>query len=159
MDLVKEFINEYGTQILMTILTAIAGAVGIVAKNIYKRVTNDQTKRDVADMCVKAVEQIYKNLTGSERYDTCVEAIAEMLDEKGIKTTELEVKMLIESAVGEFNNVFKDSGKSIENSIKKSIESVTESVYINEAETEVAMYGDPICVSMQSDPTDVDEID
>ena len=118
MEFVKEFINEYGTQILMTILTAIAGALGIVAKNIYKRVADDKTKKAVAEICVKAVEQIYKDLTGSERYDKCVEAMSDMLEEKGISISDLEIKMLIESAVGEFNDVFKDSGNGDKNSDK-----------------------------------------
>lgn len=108
MDLLLQFINEYGTQILMTILTAIAGALGLVAKRIYKRVADDKTKKEVAEICVKAVEQIYKDATGSERYSECVAAMSDMLAEKGISITDLEIKMLIEATVGEFNDVFKD---------------------------------------------------
>lgn len=108
MELFLQFVNEYGTQIIMTVLTAIAGALGIIAKNIYKRIANDKTKKEVAEICVKAVEQIYKDATGSERYAECVAAMSDMLEEKGITITDLEIKMLIEATVGEFNDVFKD---------------------------------------------------
>ena len=33
-----------------------------------------------------------------------------MLAEKGIKVTEVELRMLLESALSEFNKVFEDSG-------------------------------------------------
>ena len=35
-----------------------------------------------------------------------MESVSEMLTEKGITITDLELKMLIEAAVGEFNEVF-----------------------------------------------------
>lgn len=108
MNLFLQFVNEYGTQIIMAILTACAGALGVVCKNIYKRIANDKTKKEVAETCVKAVEQIYKDKTGSQRYKECIKAMSAMLEEKGIKISDLEIKMLIESAVGEFNDVFKD---------------------------------------------------
>ena len=41
-----------------------------------------------------------------EKYEKALEAASEMLSEKGISVTELELKMLIEAAVGEFNDVF-----------------------------------------------------
>lgn len=110
MSFFSEFWSLYGSQIILGILTAIGGAIGIVAKNIYKRVCDDKTKKEVCERCVKAVEQIYKDLTGSERYDECLKAAKKMLKEKGITITELELKVYIEAAVGEANNVFKDSG-------------------------------------------------
>lgn len=48
----------------------------------------------------------YKDLHGEEKYNKVVESVSEMLLEKGITITELELKMLVEAAVGEFNKVF-----------------------------------------------------
>lgn len=101
-----QFVSEYGNTILYTILTAIAGAFGIIIKNLYQKYINDKTKRAVAKTCVQAVEQIYSDLHGEAKYNKCVEAMSQMLAEKGIVITELEIKMLIEAAVGEFNKVF-----------------------------------------------------
>lgn len=101
-----QFVSEYGNTILYTILTAIAGAFGMIIKNLYQKYINDKTKRAVAKTCVQAVEQIYSDLHGEAKYNKCVEAMSQMLAEKGIVITELEIKMLIEAAVGEFNKVF-----------------------------------------------------
>lgn len=106
MELFTQFINEYGTTILYTILTALAGYIGIWVKSLYTKYINDKTKQDVVKTCVSAVEQLYKDLHGEEKYNKVVESVSEMLMEKGITITDLELKMLIEAAVGEFNEVF-----------------------------------------------------
>lgn len=102
-----EFINQYGTQILYTVLTAIAGYIGIVVKNMCQKFINDKTKKDVAKTVVRAVEQLYKDLHGEEKLTKAIESASEMLLEKGITITDLEIRMLIEAAVAEFNDAFK----------------------------------------------------
>ena len=87
----------------ITIVVAIMGFIGICIKNVIKKISDDKTKEQVCKTVVKAVEQMYSDLTGDERYEKAVEGISEMLAEKGISATELEVKMLIESAVKEMN--------------------------------------------------------
>ena len=47
MSILNEFITNYGSTILYTILTAIAGYLGIVVKNLYTKFINDKTKKDV----------------------------------------------------------------------------------------------------------------
>ncbi len=133
--MITEFINEYGTMILYTILTAIAGYIGLWIKSLYTKYINDKTKKDVVETCVKAVEQLYKDLHGQEKYNEVVLSVSEMLAAKGITITELEIKMLIEAAVGEFNNVFNNSGPTEQ--IPESSESVDEAVdeAIDEAES------------------------
>lgn len=102
-----EFINQYGTTILYTILTAIAGYIGLWVKSLYTKYINDKTKKDVVTTCVKAVEQLYKDLHGEEKYNEVVASASEMLALKGITITDLEIKMLIEAAVAEFNEALK----------------------------------------------------
>ena len=106
MDLLTQFISEYGTTILYGVLTAIAGALGVWVKSLYTKYINDKTKENVVKVCVGAVEQLYKELHGEEKYNKVVESATEMLEEKGITISELELKMLIESTVGEFNKAF-----------------------------------------------------
>lgn len=102
----NEFLSTYGMKILGTILTALAGYLGVVIKNLCQKYLNDKTKQDVAKTCVKAVEQIYKDLHGAEKFNKALECISDILAEKGIAVSETEMKMLIESAVAEFNEVF-----------------------------------------------------
>lgn len=99
----REFWDAYGMGILYTVITAIASFIGLAIKKVYTKFINDQTKRNVAKTCVNAVEQLYKDLHGEEKYNKCVEAMVSMLGEKGIQITELEIKMLIEAAVREIN--------------------------------------------------------
>lgn len=101
-----EFINQYGMEILYAIVTAVAGYVGIVVKNLCQRYINDKTKRAVAKSAVQFVEQVYKNIHGEEKLNTALTAASEMLAEKGITVSDLEMRVLIEAAVSEFNDAF-----------------------------------------------------
>ena len=101
-----QFVSEYGTTILYAILTAIAGWLGIVFKSLYTKYIDDKTKQAVCRTVVQGVEQIYKDLHGEEKLAKALEAASEMLAEKGIHVTDLELRMLIEAAVAEFNDAF-----------------------------------------------------
>ena len=101
-----EFINQYGMEILYAIITAIAGYIGIVVKNLCTKYINDKRKAAVAKTAVLFVEQVYKDLHGEEKLNEALLAAAEMLAEKGITVSALELRVLIEAAVGEFNNAF-----------------------------------------------------
>lgn len=110
MEFFQQFITDYGTMILYAVLTAIAGLLGTAVKNIYQKYVNDKTKREVVKTAVMAVQQLYANLDGEEKLDKALEAISDMLGEKGIGISELEMRMLIEAAVGEFKEAFKNTG-------------------------------------------------
>lgn len=110
MEFIKLFISEYGTTILYAVLTALAGYIGIVAKRLYTKYVNDKIKQAVAKTVVQAVEQIYKDLHGEEKLNKALEAASEMLAEKGITITDLEMRMLIEAALAEFNRAFEKEG-------------------------------------------------
>ena len=117
-EIVNEFISQYGVTILYAIITAVVSYVGMKIKSVFEKYINDKTKRDVAKTCVRAVEQIYKDLHGQEKLDQCIESISLLLADKGISITEIEVRMLIEAAVREMNaqlgDLFKDDEKEIE---------------------------------------------
>lgn len=108
-NLFMDFINQYGVAILYAILTALAGLLARGVKKVYEKYVNDATKRKVAKTVVLAIEQIYKDLDGPEKFDMALKSMTEMLNEKGITITTLEARMLIEAAVGEFNDVFNES--------------------------------------------------
>ncbi len=101
-----EFVSTYGATLLYTAVTFIAGYIGMTVKSLYKKYVDTQIKESVVKTCVKAVEQIYKDLHGEEKLQKALESASEMLIEKGINITELELRMLIEAAVAEFNDAF-----------------------------------------------------
>lgn len=103
MNIFKEFVSEYGLLIIYTLLTAIAGFIGTQIKRLYEKHINTDRKRKVVETCVKAVEQLYRDLDGTEKLEKAKENILEMLTQEGIVISEIEMDMLIESVVAEFN--------------------------------------------------------
>lgn len=104
MEIIMDVINEYGLQILGTILTGIASFVGLKIKSIYEKYINDKTKKSVVESTVKYVEQIYTDLHGEEKLNKALESAIEILNEKGITITDLELRVLIESVCNSFKN-------------------------------------------------------
>ena len=99
--------NEIFTTVILpvlgTALIGLAGFLGTQLQIVWKRIATDKTKKSIARTCVKAVEQLYKDLNGEEKKKKAIGNITKMLKEKGIKITDLEIEMLLESAVAEFN--------------------------------------------------------
>ena len=106
MELFLNFMNEYGTMILYAIIVAVGSWLGTQIKNIYEKHITDKMAKDVAETVVKAVEQLYHDLEGPEKYCKAIDAAEEMLSAKGINITGLELEMLIEAAVSSFNYGF-----------------------------------------------------
>lgn len=104
--MVKEFISEYGMTILYTVLASIAGFIGLQLKKLYEKCVNEDVKERVVKDCVKAVEQLYKDLSGEEKKAKAIENIVAILDSKGITVAPIEIEILIESALAEFNDAF-----------------------------------------------------
>ena len=79
-----------------------ATALGAWIGRLYKEKVNDETKRKVVKTCCTAVEQLYKDIGGAEKYRKACEGISAMLAEKGITITPLEMQMLIEEVCYDF---------------------------------------------------------
>lgn len=106
----SEFLNAiqpYLLEVIVAILTGVATYIGTRVKKLYEEKVNTETKEKVVSTVVNAVEQLYKDLKGEEKLNKCIENATEMLNEKGITVTELELRMLIESTVNSFNQAKK----------------------------------------------------
>ena len=97
-----EIINAFGNEIMGALLTAVAGAAALV----FRKWINTKVKREIAETVVEAIEQIYQTLDGPAKLEKALEAAATMMRENGIKVSALELRMLLESALGKFNDVF-----------------------------------------------------
>lgn len=105
----EEFISTYGVTIIYGILSAAVTAIGAWIGRIYKEKVNDETKRKVVKTCCKAVQQLFYDLNGKDKYNHAVDAIEAMLAEKNITITDLEIKMLIEEVCADFSTAVKES--------------------------------------------------
>ena len=102
----EDILMQYLLKILGYVLSAAALWLAYKLKKLAQKYVNTQTKKDVARTVVQAVEQIYKDLHGEDKLNKALEAASEMLTAQGIHVTGLELRTLIEDAVGEFNGVF-----------------------------------------------------
>ena len=105
-----EIFATYALPVIAAAVTALAGFLGAQLKGLYQKYINDKTKEAVVRTCVKAVEQLYHDLGGPEKLEKAKEGIEEMLNEKGIPISELEMNLLIEAVVSEFNYGFAKAG-------------------------------------------------
>lgn len=94
-----EFIQNYLLEILATIITALASFIGVSIKNAYTKYINTKTKKEIVKDTVNYVEQVFKDIHGAEKLNKAKEKALEWLNEKGIKISETELEILIESAV------------------------------------------------------------
>lgn len=104
----KEIINQF-LQILMpilaTVLTAVFTYLGNKIKNAYETKLKNETAKTIVDDTVRYVQQVYKDLNGTEKLQKAIEKAQEVLAEKGIILTDVEINMLIESSVFTLKNI------------------------------------------------------
>lgn len=99
----KEIITQMITEYLPVILTAVMTAIVGFVKSKYTKIANDSIKKDVASTTVKYIEQIYKDVHGTEKLEKAKETMLTLLEEKGIKISDVELVILLESAVKDIN--------------------------------------------------------
>lgn len=117
MDLFNQFMSQWGLEIIGTLLLAIAGTLGLLFKELATKYLNDKTKQSIAKVVVQGVEQLYKDLHGEDKLNQALSMFSEMLNEKGIKCSEFEMRLLLEAAVGEFNRVFENGNSEKETEV------------------------------------------
>ena len=105
-----EIFATYALPVIAAAVTALAGFLGAQLKSLYQKYINDKTKEAVVRTCVKAVEQLYHDLSGPEKLEKAKDGVVEMLNEKGIPISDLEMNLLIEAVVSEFNYGFARAG-------------------------------------------------
>ena len=102
-----EIVNMYGAEIIGTVLVTLFGVFGMIFKEMVAKYLDTDTKRAMAKVIVHFVEQTCKELHGEAKLKAALDMFAKLLNEKGIKASVTEMKVLLEAAVAEFNEVFK----------------------------------------------------
>lgn len=93
-----EILNQILTALLPIIL-AICTYLGARLKTKYEEKINTDIKKTVVKETVAYVQQLYGALEGPEKLQKAIEQASLLLTEKGITISEVELNMLIESAV------------------------------------------------------------
>ena len=111
----NEMFVAYVLPVIVAFITGMAGYIGTQIKQLYEKYVNNKVKHDVVRTCVKAAEQLYHDLGGPVKLEKAKEGVRQMLEEKGIPISELEMNLLIESVVSEFNYGFAKVSEVTEN--------------------------------------------
>ena len=118
----KEILNQL-VQILLpilaTVLTAVFTYLGNKIKNAYETKLKNDTAKTIVDDTVRYVQQVYKDLDGTEKLQKAIEKAQDVLAEKGIKLTDVEINMLIESSVFTLKNILTQSKEGTEIKVTK----------------------------------------
>ena len=99
----KEIFTQIVTEYLPIVLTALCTCIVGAIKSQYTKYINDSTKKNVAATTVKYVEQLYTDLHGNEKLKKAKESMILLLEEKGIRISDIEMIILLESAVKDMN--------------------------------------------------------
>lgn len=100
------FIYTYGSQVLLAVLCMIFGGLALLLRTMADRYLTDACKRDTAATAAQFAEQVYKDLHGDEKLLKALESAEALLKKKGIPFDSQEMMILIEAAVGVFNDAF-----------------------------------------------------
>lgn len=98
--------KQYVMQIVLMILLALAGWLGVQVKNLYNKYVTTEVKQAVCRTCVRFVEQVYTDLHGREKLRKAMERATRILATYDIHITEDELEAMLEAAVNEFNKSF-----------------------------------------------------
>lgn len=97
-DLISQVLNII-LPAAATLLAAWFAVLGNKIKIAYEEKANTEIKQNIVKATVAWVQQLYSALEGPEKLEKAVERASALLSEKGIPISELELEMLIESAV------------------------------------------------------------
>lgn len=103
----SEVIRDLFITFASTAIAAIAGLVGTLIKRACDKIVGERIAKSTVETCVAAVEQLYHDLDGEAKKQKAIEYIAEMLEKKGVTIAQVEIELMIEAAVAEFNDAFK----------------------------------------------------
>lgn len=100
-----ELIQENLMQLLISVVVAVASWLGVQIKNAYVKYADTKTKKEIVKATVEYVEQISKSvsISSENKFNKAKEKALEWLSEKGIKISDTELEVLIESAVQALN--------------------------------------------------------
>lgn len=99
MDILKTILLDNSNQVIMLLITSLATWIGTT----YKNYITLKQKKDIVEATVKYVEQTSTNLNSREKFSKAKEKAIIWFKEKGIKISDTELEVLIESCVLEFN--------------------------------------------------------
>ena len=99
MNIIKSFITEYGLHIIATALIGILSYLGIQIKSIIHNYSKQIIAKEEAEIVYHGIEELYCNQKESKKIELMIINLKQILNEKNITITNLELQMLIYSTI------------------------------------------------------------
>ena len=106
MEWLMDWISEGIFVILGTALTLLASRIGSILGKFVREKMQDESVREVASVCVRAVEQMYREKSGSEKLEQALLLGEKLLTRKGIRISAQELRIVLEAALSEAKGAF-----------------------------------------------------
>lgn len=103
-NILMEFTKDYGIEIIHSIVMGVFSYIALDIKKEYKKHMQDKTKREVVDKVCNYVNEVYPNSTGLDKLSIATTSTKEILKEKGITISDLELKVLLHNSIHIKNN-------------------------------------------------------
>lgn len=108
MEWLKEILGELVFACLGVVITAVATWLGTLAGKLWKEKAQSEEVQSIAKTCVRAVEQMYRDLDGEEKLGIAMEMCKDFAAGKGIKLSADEIRIFLESALAGLKGAFRD---------------------------------------------------
>lgn len=103
-NILIEFTKDYGIEIIHSIVMGVFSYIALDIKKEYKKHIQDKTKKEVVKMVCNYVDELYPNNTGEDKLNIAITNIKEILKEKKIAISDLELKVLLHNSIHIINN-------------------------------------------------------
>lgn len=108
LDILQEIVSTYLIPAVITALGGFITWIGTKIKKIYEEKVKSEEVRDIVRSVVKYVERTMTSAKGEEKFNEALKQVSEWLGSKGIEISDVEMRLLIESAVNELPKTSKE---------------------------------------------------
>lgn len=98
-NMLIDFTKEYGLNIVHSIAMGVLSYIAFDIKKIYKKYIIDKTKKEVVKMVCRYINEVYSNVTSEEKLNIALSSTKEILKDKGITISDLELKVLLHNSI------------------------------------------------------------
>ena len=98
-NILIDFTKEYGLDIIHSIVMGVLSYIVIDVKKVYKKYIQDKTKKDVVKMVCRYVDEVYDSSSACDKLNIAFTNIREILKEKGIVISDLELEVLLHNSI------------------------------------------------------------
>ncbi len=104
MKIILDFINEYGISLIHTVAVGILSYISLEIKKIYKNHITNKIKKEVTTFVCHAINELYPNESGENKLNLAITNAKQILTEKNITISDLELRMYIAGTVSIIKN-------------------------------------------------------